>query len=137
MVERWTGVKELTESPFMQANPKAPPPANMHTLLHPGSLHFNTLLKLQITKFLATEMLILRNFFLSRQKLALAGLGCQQQDVRIYSLQAFYSSQPSHAYNLFVVISLMSNTVKMHVYKNCNLVQILSNTARQSNQRGQ
>lgn len=59
-LERWTGVKELTKTPLMQANSKVlfPP-----TRLHPGSLHFNTLLKLQITIFLATQTLILRNYF--------------------------------------------------------------------------
>lgn len=48
-----------------------------HTLLHPGSLHFNTPLKPQITKIFGNTNALLEELFLSRQKLALAGLGCQ------------------------------------------------------------
>lgn len=42
------GVKELTKRPLMQANSKVLSPP---IPLHPGSLHFDTLLKLQITHF--------------------------------------------------------------------------------------
>lgn len=57
-------MKELTKRPLMQANSKVLSPP---IPLHAGSLHFDTLLKLQITQFffffLATQRLILRKYF--------------------------------------------------------------------------
>lgn len=48
---RWGGVKELTKTPLMQANSQVFFFFFLPTLLHLGSLHFNTPLKPQITIF--------------------------------------------------------------------------------------
>lgn len=67
------GVKELTKSPLMQANSKVLSPP---IPLHPGSLHFDTLLKLQIThfSFFGNTKAHLEEIFLPRRQLAHAQL---------------------------------------------------------------